>query len=132
MTGGLVLAALLAAAQADRPPDCRTPQSQAQRNLCASVDFNAAEDALDALWPRIVEEVRRGDAGFNPFADGRVSGETRLREAQLAWRNYRDAHCTTLGFRARGRDSEPMVYNACRAQLTRDRIDQLRSAFELD
>jgi uncharacterized protein YecT (DUF1311 family) len=133
MTAALLLAALVAAAQpAAAARNCEDPPNQAEMNLCASTAFERADDELNALWPRLIEEVRRADIELGPAVDGRVSGETKLREAQRAWITFRDSHCTMVGYEARGGSMEPMLYNGCRAQLTRDRIAQLRSAVPLD
>ncbi|WP_206185451.1 lysozyme inhibitor LprI family protein [Sphingosinicella sp. CPCC 101087] len=121
-------AAMLTAAQAaGGPRNCDDPQTQAEMNLCASTDFERADDALNRLWPEVIEAVRRADMAFGPAADGRVSGETRLREAQRAWITFRDAHCIAVGYGARGGSLEPMLFNGCRARVTRERTDQLRS-----
>jgi uncharacterized protein YecT (DUF1311 family) len=133
MIAVLVAAAVLGAAQAAAAQrNCDDPQTQAEMNLCASSDFERADDELNALWPQIIEAVRRADMELGPVSDGRVSGETRLREAQRAWITLRDAHCAVVGYEARGGSMEPMLYNGCRARVTRERVEQLRSDVPLD
>ena len=133
MIASLLAAALVAGAQpAQDRRNCEDPPNQAEMNLCASTEFERADDELNALWPRVIDEVRRADIELGPVADGRVSGEAKLREAQRAWITFRDAHCTMVGYEARGGSMEPMLYNGCRAQVTRDRVAQLRSAIPLD
>jgi uncharacterized protein YecT (DUF1311 family) len=128
IAGLLAGAAMLAAAQpSSGPRNCEDPQTQAEMNLCASTDFERADDALNQLWPEVIETVRRADMALGPVADGRVSGEMRLREAQRAWITFRDAHCMVVGYEARGGSLEPMLFNGCRARVTQERIEQLRS-----
>jgi len=133
MIAVLVAAGVLGAAQAAAAQrNCDDPQTQAEMNLCASSDFERADDELNALWPQVIEAVRRADMELGPVSDGRVSGETRLREAQRAWITFRDAHCAVVGYEARGGSMEAMLYNGCRARVTRERVEQLRSDVPLD
>jgi uncharacterized protein YecT (DUF1311 family) len=131
---GLAILIGLAAAQVPTAAarNCDDPQNQSEMNLCASSDFERADDELIAFWPRIVETVRRMDLQTGPAGDGRQTGETRLHEAQRAWVGFRDAYCAVVGYQARGGSMEPMLYNGCRARLTRERIEQLRSDLPLD
>ena len=130
MIAALAAALALAGAQGEAR-NCDDPRTQAEMNLCASTEFERADDELNALWPRVIDEVRRADIELGPVGDGRVSGETKLREAQRAWITFRDAHCTMVGYEARGGSLEPMLYNGCRARVTRERIEQLRRAVPL-
>ena len=127
---GLIAAALLAGGQPAQR-NCDDPQSQSEMNLCASSDFERADDELNALWPQVIAAIRRADSELGPVQDGRLSGETRLREAQRAWITFRDAHCTVVGYESRGGSMEPMLFNGCRARVTRERIEQLRADLPL-
>ena len=121
----LLLAALmLAAAPADS--SCRSPLSQNEMNRCAAVDFERADSAMNLAWRSALASARDQDkeAAFRP--DGRPSAESKLREAQRAWLIFRDAHCTVESYEARGGTMEPMLYEACRAAVTRERTRQLR------
>ena len=117
------LLGLLAAAQ-EPPLDCSDPQTQNDMNQCAARDFDAADRALNELWPQVVAYVRAQDEGAD---DGRASGESRLLAAQRAWIVFRDAHCTVDSYAMRGGSAERLLYNGCRARITEARTAQLRA-----
>ena len=119
--------ALLAAAQTSADdPKCDDPQSQAEMNLCASLDFQAQDAELNRVWAEAIAAARQADREINREFDTRPTEEAMLRESQRAWLTFRDAHCTVEGYReARGGSMETMVYEGCRARLTEERIAQL-------
>ncbi len=49
-----------------------------------------------------------------------------LMASQQAWLVYRDAECTLQGFEAHGGSMEPMLVNACLADMTTKRIKELQ------
>ena len=123
-----MIAALLVAGMltAQDVPDCEEPMSQSEMNHCAALDFQRADTELNATWTEAVAQARDFDR-YIPDWDERPSAEQRLREAQRAWIILRDAHCAVRGYEARGGSMEAMLYNGCRARITRDRTEQLRS-----
>ena len=108
-------------------PDCEEARTQAEMNHCAALDFERADAELNAAWPRVLAYVRELDADTRPAFDDRPSGEARLREAQRAWITVRDAHCAVAGHEARGGSLESLIYDNCRAEITRQRTEQLHS-----
>jgi uncharacterized protein YecT (DUF1311 family) len=128
MIATLVLALALQPSPAAqrREHQCDDPQNQADMNACAALDFAEADAELNRVWARAIAGARRGDAELDREFDRRPTEEARLREAQRAWIIFRDAHCTVQGYQeARGGSMEPLVFEGCRAQLTRERIEQL-------
>lgn len=120
----LIASALLAQQAAEW--NCDDPQYQQEMNACASIDFEQADRQLNALWPEAIAGARAADAEIDRQYDTRPGYEVTLREAQRAWVIFRDAHCTWQGYgEARGGSMEPMVYDGCRAELTRARIREL-------
>jgi uncharacterized protein YecT (DUF1311 family) len=110
---------------------CDDPQNQMEMNVCAQIDFERADAELNAVWRQVVAAARIADREIQRGYDQRPTSEAKLREAQRAWIIFRDAHCTVQGYdEARGGSMEPMVYGACRAELTRQRIAQLRALSE--
>lgn len=126
----LVLAVQVSMDLEYREHSCEDPQNQHGINACALRDFEGADAELNRLWPQVVAAVREQDAGISRDWDERPSGEERLREAQRAWIIFRDAHCAVESFAMRGGSAEPLLYNGCRARLTRERIAQLRAKDE--
>jgi uncharacterized protein YecT (DUF1311 family) len=129
MISTLILAAALQGSFDERARDfhCDDPQNQMEMNVCAGIDFDRADAELNAVWREAITEARARDREINRQYDQRPTTEAKLREAQRAWIVFRDAHCTVQGYEeARGGTMEPMVYGACRAALTRERIAQLR------
>ena len=119
-----LLAALALASQT--PPedrDCDDAMNQSELNFCAARNFEKADAELNRQFRAVITELRAD--GFD-YDDGRQSGEQKLREAQRAWIIFRDAHCTLEAYESRGGSMEPMLYNGCRARITRERIVQLR------
>jgi len=120
------LLALFAAPAEYREHHCDNPMSQMDMNFCAHLDFEAADAELNTLWKQVIADAREADSEIDHASDKRPTGEAVLRDAQRAWIQFRDAHCTFEGYEARGGSMEPMLEEGCRARLTRERITQLR------
>jgi uncharacterized protein YecT (DUF1311 family) len=106
---------------------CSDPQTQLDMNQCAGIDFQRADIELNRVWREAIAAARQDDAEIEGSNDRRPTEEAQLREAQRGWLIFRDAECTVEGYReARGGSMEPLIYNGCRARLTRERIAQLR------
>jgi uncharacterized protein YecT (DUF1311 family) len=125
----VLVLALQASLQAQaREHQCDDPQNQADMNACASIDFQVADAELNRLWPAQIAAAREADRELDREFDQRPTEEAVLRDAQRAWIAFRDAHCTVEGYReARGGSMESMIFDGCRASLTRARIRQLQS-----
>lgn len=132
-----MIAAILAALTVQAPLDaearkyhCDDARNQAEMNACAGIAFARADSELNAVWRTAVAQARAADRESGDFrgSDDRPGSEAVLRDAQRAWLIFRDAHCTLEGYDARGGTMEPMLYNGCRARITRERVVQLRSA----
>lgn len=118
---GLALLALSAQAI-----DCENAMTQRDMNYCAGEDFKAADKALNAQWSLTAEAMKERDAAAADTADdGRDGYFEALLKAQRAWISYRDAHCVTVGYDARGGTLEPLLYSSCMAHLTRLRTADL-------
>jgi uncharacterized protein YecT (DUF1311 family) len=123
----LHLALVLLAAQS-QPAVCDGP-SQAEMNICAADDFERADTELHAEYRASIAHARATDRSPDSGrteGDGRPGEEATLREAQRGWVAYRDAHCRLEGYSERGGSLEALVYDRCRAELTRARTAQLR------
>jgi uncharacterized protein YecT (DUF1311 family) len=120
--------ALLASVQAgEDQANCDDPPNTPEMRRCASLEFQRADAELNAVWGEAIAGARQVDGEIDRSDDQRPTSEAKLREAQRAWIVFRDAHCTVQGyFEARGGSLEPISYEGCRAQLTRERTAQLR------
>ena len=116
---------LLLAQFGEGEPNCKDPQTQTEMNHCAAKEFQSADAELNAQWRITLQRVRRDDSP-DVASDGRPTGEATLRDAQRTWIRFRDAHCTLVGYAARGGTMEPLLFDACRAELTRERTGQLK------
>ncbi len=120
----LIILSILAQATAAAPV-CEKPQTQTDMTICATRDYQLADAMLNAQWEETAAIMRRDDASLAEAPDGHASYFDTLLEAQRAWLAFRDAHCTSEGFQARGGSMEPMIVAQCKADLTRQRIAQI-------
>lgn len=125
----MILPIMLALLTAQAPRwNCADPQAQSEMNACAAIDFERADAELNREYRAAIAHARAADREESGRIEGddRPGEEATLREAQRAWVTFRDAHCRLRGYEARGGSMESMLYDGCRAALTRDRIAQLR------
>ena len=103
--------------------DCANPQNQSTMNRCAFLDFEAADIELNAIWPA----ARKANATFAEYLPENLKADEKaLFEAQRAWIKFRDAHCASVALPNAGGTIYPLIYNSCRADVTRQRTEQLR------
>ena len=119
----LLLAQPAAEAEAD---ECDDPQTQMALNLCALAYYEAADAELNQVWADVVTVMRAADAA-RERGDRQPGYYETLLEAQRAWLKYRDAECMSQSFMARGGTMQPMLDSQCKAYLTEERTEQLRS-----
>lgn len=124
----MLVAILLAAAQPQW--NCDDPQVQQEMNWCAAKSYEAADAALNRQWPRTVAAMKERDARLDRAYDDRPGYFETLLEAQRAWLKYRDAHCASEGFWARGGSLEPLLVATCKRKLTEERTQQLQYLVE--
>lgn len=117
---------------ADELPNCIDPQSQMEMTYCASIDYEAADADLNALWPSIVAAAKASDEYVAEQVEGTGVPTTleALRNAQRAWIKFRDAQCEYEAYEVFGGTMQPMVGSLCLARLTRERIQVLSYALE--
>lgn len=128
----LMMLALSAAATIQEPPNpdwnCGDPMAQQEMNWCAQQDYLAADAALNEQWKLTATAMKQRDAEFKPYDwDDRPGYFATLLEAQRAWIAYRDAHCRSEGYYARGGTLESLLVATCKLELTRQRTEQLQA-----
>lgn len=121
MSGGI-------SAASAQEPNCINPMSQVEMTYCAGFDYDKADKELNRVWPEYRKAMKQRDAYQDePFF--KKSADLLL-EAQRAWITYRDAHCDGYALQAAGGTAQPMLGSACRADLTRKRIEELKSLIQ--
>jgi uncharacterized protein YecT (DUF1311 family) len=128
MTGHGILGSILLFASATFPlltlqsgllaqpqPNCKSPQTQLDMNLCEGQRAQAADRTLNQVYQQVRAKYRG-----TPQAD-------KLVDAQLAWIAFRDQECQFSAARFEGGSIAPMVKSGCVAQLTIARTKDLRT-----
>lgn len=111
--------------------DCENAMTQADMNQCAHADYRAADTELNTQWKLTAAAMKASDKDFDSDYDTRPGYFATLLEAQRAWLSYRDAHCRSAGYFARGGSMEPLLASSCLAKLTRERTEQLKELVEM-
>ncbi|GGO97643.1 lysozyme inhibitor LprI family protein [Stakelama pacifica] len=119
----LILAMMALAAQS--APACDDAKTQADMSRCSVQAYQAADATLNAQWKTTYAFMKARDASA-PADDARPGYAPALLESQRDWLKYRDSQCRVEGYVARGGSMEPMLVSGCKAELTRERIKQLR------
>jgi len=117
-----------ASAQQDdnRNIDCKNAETQADMNYCSAMDFQKADDQLNAVYKQAVksqQDLDKQSAEINPDYVGALKA---LKKAQRAWIDYRDGECEGEGYQAVGGTMQPMLIDGCKTDLTNKRIKELQ------
>ncbi len=88
-------------------------QTQSELNRAAREEFAAVDEQLRVVYQKL----------FNTLDP---AGQEKLASAQKAWIAYRDAEAALEEDQVRGGTAAPTVLNGARAELTRQRIQQLQ------
>ena len=81
-------------------------------NICAGEAFERADAELNRHWKAVL-------------ADTDVDWKKIMIEGQRGWLKYRDAQCEIVAYAERGGSMWPMIISGCRADMTRQRVQQL-------
>jgi len=132
LAAGLATGLLMmsAAPLAARSLDCSATGNLTQRdmNFCATQDFNAADQDLNSAWTSVFSEIKSRDAQKD--SDATKGWPAAVLEAQRSWIAFRDDHCNSVGFAYRGGTIEPLIYQLCRTELTRQRTEQIKGLID--
>lgn len=108
----------------DKPSvPCDQAVSQNDINICADLDYRAADKALNAQWTATKKVLTGWDAELEAHNKGAVE---ELTKAQRAWISYRDAHCNAVGYSVWGGSLYQAVILGCLAEVTRNRTAELK------
>lgn len=125
LLSGLFLSASVTRAQEDQI-DCQNAMTQAEMNMCANKDYEAADKELNAVYKKAMASMKATDTELVDIDTNLVGAVEALKNAQRAWIGYRDGQCELAGFEARGGSMEPMLVSGCLADLTKKRTDELK------
>ena len=110
--GSLAAALFLVSALANSNP-CKSPQTQAEMNVCAEADFRRVDARLNAAYNRLFQSL-------DP------NRRLKLQRAERAWLAFRDAHCIYEASDSEGGSIHRLEVAGCKTELTTARIGQLR------
>ncbi len=95
-------------------PECESPQTQAEMNICAAISYQEADDELNRVYQNVTPLLTE-------------TQRDRLTDAQLAWIEFRDAECQFAGSLYEGGSIQPLIVAGCKEDLTQRRTDDLRA-----
>ena len=127
----ILIAALALAAAVEEEPNCKDPRWQSEMNECAYIEYEKADAAMNAEWKPLLAIMKDRDKDFERIGDDRPGYVAALLDGQRAWLKFRDAHCVSEGYFARGGSMEPLVINGCLEAVTKARTKQLQELLEM-
>jgi len=136
MMKALAIAVLLALpvssafAQEDPPVDCANAQTQADMNQCSYLDFEKADEALNAVYKRAMKSAQAADKEAADMSEHYVGAVKELKKAQRAWIDYRDGHCEGMSRETLGGSMQSMLISGCQARMTEARTKELQELIE--
>lgn len=92
--------------------------TQAEANACARVKSKQADDEMKQVYEQLLSELS------NYGSDGKA--QQKLKQAQSAWLQYRDANCESEASIYEGGSIRPAVYYFCRASITQERTARIK------
>ncbi len=121
----LLLSSIMALpARADDDVACNPDGTQMEMNACAFDDLQKADDELNAVYREAMAFARSEDAKTDPQSDDE-SAVAILKKAQRDWIRKRDRQCGQPS--SGGGSMQSMEIASCRAELTQQRTEELRS-----
>jgi uncharacterized protein YecT (DUF1311 family) len=95
-------------------PNCQSPETQTDMNICAGLDAQKADQQLNQVY----KQLKAG------ITDPQSVKE--LINAETAWIKFRDNDCKFTAGLYRGGSIAPMMYSLCVENLTKQRTEQLK------
>ncbi len=95
--------------------DCKSPQTQAAINTCASLSAEAADKTLNQVYQQLKSTLKGSQK------------EKLLIDAELMWVRFRDTNCVFERSSYQGGSIAPSIYYSCLEQMTKHRTEQLEN-----
>ena len=93
-------------------PNCKSPQTTLDMNLCSSQEFQAADKKLNQVYQQLQPKLNSKQ-------------KQRLIVAQRSWLKFRDETCDYESGHFEGGSVAPSIYGYCRARVTKERVKDL-------
>ncbi|MBE9123183.1 DUF1311 domain-containing protein [Tychonema sp. LEGE 07199] len=93
-------------------PNCKTPQTTLDMNMCSSQEFKAADTKLNQLYQQLRAKINSKQ-------------QQRLTVAQRSWLKFRDESCSYEAGHFEGGTLASSTYVYCRARVTQQRVKDL-------
>lgn len=125
-----VCAAPVALSQPGHALNCDEPLVQAEINMCARRDHEAADKEMTIVYEQVVAQYRQQDRDYADLGPEYVGSEMLLSASQESWLTSRSDFCAARGITNYGGSMRPAVIAGCLAMLTRSRTEELRWLLE--
>lgn len=124
----LAILPVAGAARAEDDPqiDCSAGgASTAEEQYCSEQALNKADGELNSTYQRAVKAAAVLDGQLAEIDKSMAGTVDSLKKAQRIWIQYRDAHCDTVGYEARGGTMLGSLLMDCKKDMTDSRIKEL-------
>ncbi len=98
--------------QVAQQPNCKSPQTTLDMNVCSSQEFQAADRKLNQVYQQLQAKISSRQ-------------KQRLTAAQRTWIAFRDQNCDYAKGQFEGGSVAASTYGYCRARVTQERIKDL-------
>jgi uncharacterized protein YecT (DUF1311 family) len=98
-------------------PNCKSPQTTVDMNICSTQEFKAADTKLNQLYQQILPKINSKQ-------------KQRLTVAQRTWVKFRDETCNYSAGHFEGGTLAVPIYVSCKAKVTQDRVKDLEGYLE--
>jgi uncharacterized protein YecT (DUF1311 family) len=96
-------------AQVAQQPNCKSPQTTLEMNMCSTQEFKTADSKLNQLYQQLLPKLNSKQ-------------QQRLTVAQRSWVKFRDENCDYEMGKYEGGTLAAPTYGYCRARLTQERV----------
>ena len=103
--------------QLAQQPNCKSPQTTLDQNVCSSQEFQAADKKLNQVYQQLQPKLNSKQ-------------KQRLIVAQRSWLKFRDETCDYESGHFEGGSVAPSIYGYCRARVTKERVKDLERYLE--
>jgi uncharacterized protein YecT (DUF1311 family) len=98
--------------QLAQQPNCKSPQTTVDMNMCSSQEFQAADKKLNQVYQQLQAKLK-------------TKQQQRLTVAQRSWLKFRDDSCSYEAGNFEGGTLAGSTYGYCRARVTQERVKDL-------